>query len=141
VPRDYYFFINPMRRVFFFIFFFTLLLRGVDQVYAGKLVHTTCFLADQEFRKSQKARGCKAGGEQGSIETIHARDVQQDLLFEEIDNNSNNDFARKYKSLSAFFSFSTYNFYQHYYYGFLNDRLPAGSWLYCKYITQRALRI
>lgn len=141
MPREYYFFVSPMRRVFFFIFLFTLLLRGIDQVYAGKLVHTTCFLADQEFRKSQKTRGCKAGEVQGSFETIHEKAFQQELLFEEIEDNSNNDFSRKYKLLTSHFYFSTYNFYLHHLYGSLNDRLPAGSWLSCKYITQRALRI
>ena len=130
-----------MRKVFFFIFLFTLLLRGLDQVYAGKVVHTTCFLADQEFRKSQRNRGGGASDEQASFHSFESRNVQQDLICEEIEDENNNDFARKYKLLTGYPSILTQNLSQKHLYGCLRDRLPDCSHLYCKYITQRALRI
>lgn len=130
-----------MRRAFFFIFLFTLLFRGVDQVSAGKLVHTTCFLADQEFRKSQKARGCQSGEEQSIFEIIHASDQQRDLIFEEIVENEQLHFTRKYKLLTGYYFAPTHIFFQHYLYGCLSDCLPGGNYLPCKYIIQRALRI
>lgn len=115
-------------------------MRGVDQVYAGKVVHATCFLADQELRKAQKGKGTNAE-DRYTFSCSDSREVQQDLIFEEIDDETNNDFARKYKLLTGYFSFPTHTFYQIHFYGCLKDRLPACSHLSCKYITQRALRI
>lgn len=141
MPQDFYVFDSPMKRAFFFIFLFTLLLRGVDQVSAGKLVHTTCFLAEQEFRKTQEGRGNQSGEDQGTIRIIHALDHQQDLVFEEIIENDNHNNARKYKLLTGFLSVPTHTFFQNYLYGCLSDCLPGGNYLSCKYIAQRALRI
>ncbi|MBO9635366.1 MAG: hypothetical protein J7578_19825 [Chitinophagaceae bacterium] len=130
-----------MRKLFFFIFLFTLLLRGVDQVYAGKLVHTTCFLAEQEFRKMQRGKGNDQGESHLSFTATDSKEVQQGLVFEEIDDQTNNDYARKYKLLTGYLPILTHTFYQNHIYGCLKDRLPACSYLSCKYITQRALRI
>lgn len=130
-----------MRKLFFFIFLFTLLLRGFDQVYAGKLVHTTCFLAEQEFRKIQKGKGIDEGENHFSLKAADSRELRQDLVFEEIDDETNNDYARKYKLLTGYIPILTHTFFQNHFYDCLKDRLPACSYLSCKYITQRALRI
>lgn len=130
-----------MRKAFFLIFLFTLLLRGIDQVYDGRLIYTTCYLADQEFRKIQKGREDKSGEDQASFETTSTQSYQQALVYEEIGENDPYNFARKYKLLTGYHAVPTGTFFQNYLYGCLRDRLPDGSNLYCKYITQRALRI
>lgn len=125
-----------MRKVFFFIFLFTLLLRGVDEVYAGKLLHTTCFLADQEFRRTQKGKE-----DYSFVQTVYDNSSHCDIICEEPQDDGHQDFAKKYKLLTGYYSIHTPTFYYYHLYGCLKDRLPDEKSLACKYITQRALRI
>lgn len=126
-----------MRSVLFFIFLFALLLRGFDQLQAGKLVHTTCYLAAQAMKKSQKNQPT----EPSSFKSISAQEQNAFIICEKPEENSNDAFARKNKSLTRDVPFHSRIFYLNYLYGCFPDRLPACSQLPCKYISQRALRI
>lgn len=126
-----------MKGALFFIILLALLIRGFDQLQDGKLVHTTCYLAAQEMKKSQRTKP----SDQPSVNKFNDQEQSAFIDVEEPEENSHEEFARRYKLLTRDIPFYSDIFYLNSLYGCFLDRLPVRGYLSCKYITQRALRI
>lgn len=134
---NFYVFENPMKGALFFIILLALLIRGFNQLQDGKLVHTTCYLAAQEMKKSQRTKPA----DQPSVNKFSDQEHAVFMDVEEPEEDSHQEFARRCKLLTRVIPFHSDTFCLNSLYGCFPDRLPERGFLSCKYITQRALRI